>query len=80
MHCGLDGWLKISKGPLKGMLFVDLFSHLQTSRKKGEHWCSYELLIPKESFAMGLPTTVHPGLSRGELKGSLITLGTFLIG
>lgn len=29
---------------------------------------------------MGLPATIYAGLSHGELKGSLITLGTFLIG
>lgn len=46
----------------------------------GEHWRSYELLIPKESFAMRFPATIYPGLSHGELKGSLITSGTFQIG
>lgn len=29
---------------------------------------------------MGLPATIYAGLPQGELKGSLITLGTFLIG
>lgn len=29
---------------------------------------------------MRFPATIHPGLSHGELKGSLITSGTFQIG
>lgn len=62
-----NGQSETSRGPLKGMLLgggVDLFSHLQTHRKGEKLWCSYDLLIPKESFAVGLPDTTYPYLSQ----------------